>query len=324
MVRLLNGEITVDSVSGELTVFTVILPALNVEDIPETYDPDSGKVPATVLSDIFPEAEEIILPTFDKDKKTIMIVDDDLSMLWFITEIFVEKYNVIPISDPKEVAGSLKQCTPDLIISDIMMPGVDGITLTKQIKSDKYFSHIPLILLSAKNESEEQVKGIDSGAEAYITKPFNVDYLETVAERLMQRKEDLRTYYASALSAFEMNEGKLIHQEDKIFLEQFLHTIETNIADPGLTVEKLSFQLNMSTRQLYRHLKRVTDKMPADVIRDYRLDLAERLLVFTKLSVDEIIDEAGFANRGNFFRVFARKFNTTPKKYREEKQKIAE
>ncbi|MDR1170541.1 MAG: response regulator, partial [Prevotellaceae bacterium] len=324
MARLLNGEITVSSVPGELTVFTVILPVLNVEDIPETYDPDSIEVPATVLSDISPEAEDIILPTFDKEKKTIMIVDDDLSMLWFITEIFVKKYNVIPISDPKEVADSLKQHTPDLIISDIMMPDIDGITLTKRIKSDKYFSHIPLILLSAQNELEEQVKGIDSGSEAYITKPFNVDYLEVVAERLIQRKEDLRIYYASALSAFEIYEGKLIHQEDKIFLEQFLHTIETNITDPGLTVEKLSSQLNMGTRQFYRQLKRITDKMPADVIRDYRLDLAERLLVTTKLSVDEIIYKAGFTNRGNFFRVFTQKFNTTPKKYREEQRKIVE
>ncbi|MDR0371679.1 MAG: response regulator [Prevotellaceae bacterium] len=324
MVRLLNGEITVSSEPGESTIFTVILSILNVEDISETHQSDFGVTPSSVLPDLFSEAEDIMLPPFDKNKKTIMIIDDDPSMLWFITEIFIEKYNVIPLSDSKEVAESLKQYMPDLIISDIMMPDIDGITLTRRIKSDKYFSHIPLILLSAKNESEEQVKGINSGAETYITKPFNVAYLETVVERLIQRKEDLRTYYSSALSAFSMNEGKPIHQEDKTFLEQFLHTIETNITDPELTVEKLSSLFNMSTRQFYRQLKRVTDKLPADVIRDYRLDLAERLLVTTKLSVDEIIYKAGFANRGNFFKVFAQKFNTTPKKYREEKLKIVE
>lgn len=138
---------------------------------------------------------EIVIPEYDKNKQTIMIIDDDSAMLWFVTEIFIDKYNVIPINNSTEVMSCLEQSSPDIIISDIMMPDIDGISLTTLIKGDKLRKHIPMILLSAKNTVEDQVRGIDSGAEVYITKPFSVRYLEKVVERLIKRKEDLKQYF---------------------------------------------------------------------------------------------------------------------------------
>jgi len=324
MVKLLNGEIQVSSVLNETTVFKVILPPIEKDEEEMEYQDISllmeEKPSNPIAIEISPIPDNHILPEYDKEKQTIMIIDDDPSMLWFVTEIFVEKYNVIPINDPAEVMPYLKQNLPDLIISDVMMPGTDGISLTTTIKSDKLLSHIPLILLSAKNDMEEQVRGIESGAEIYITKPFNVEYLEKIVKRLIQRKEDLKQYYTSALSSFELSQGKLTHKEDKEFLEKMFRIIETNISNPDLSVDIISSELGYSTRQLYRKLKDITDKTPNDLIKEYRLNMVERLLVNTNLSVDEILYQVGFTNRGNFFKLFSQKYGMTPKKYRNEKR----
>ncbi|MDR1717324.1 MAG: response regulator [Prevotella sp.] len=326
MVKLLEGEINVSSTPNEVTVFTVTLPVVEVTDDSPVYDSTELSLIEETLPvnpENSPIPDDYILPGYDKEKKTIMIVDDDPSMLWFVTEIFIEQYNVIPINDAKEVIPCLKKSLPDLIISDIMMPDIDGLSLTASIKADKLQNHIPLILLSAKNTEEDQIRGIDSGAEVYITKPFNVKYLEKVVERLIKRKEDLQQYFSSALSSFEVSEGKLTHEEDRRFMEKVYEIIETNIANPDLSVDTISSSLGYSTRQFYRRLKDITPKKTVDIIKEYKLDVVKRLLISTNLSVDEIMDKTGFVNRGNFFKIFFQKFETTPKKYREEVRKNA-
>lgn len=319
MVKLLEGEIQVTSVPNEVTTFKVVLPMLNAAVSGDERDvmlPDKEVRPASE-----PKLMLKDLPRHDKDKKTVMVIDDDPSMLWFVTEVLMENYNVIPIRDSVEVIESLKNRQPDLIISDIMMPGVDGISLAKTIKTDKLLSHIPLILLSAKNTTEDKVVGIDSGAEAYVTKPFNVEYLETLIARLIRRKEDLKEYYNSVFSSFELNEGKIAPKEDKELFEKMLSEIDQNISNPDLSVDLLSALLGVSTRQLYRKLKNLTDKTPNDIIREYRLNTVERLLLTTNMSVDEILYKSGFVNRGNFFKIFSQKYGMTPRQYREQKKK---
>jgi len=314
LVKLLKGKITVSSELNKLTVFSVILPELEATE--SISKPSIDNLSKNILDADF--KPDIILTDYDKDKKTIMIIDDDPSMLWFITDIFMNKYNVIPIDDPNEVVPRLKQNLPDLIISDIMMPDIDGIRLASLIKADKLLSHIPLILLSAKNTIEDQVKGIESGAEIYITKPFNIKYLEKMVERLIKRKDDLKQYFTSALSSFEINEGKLMHVEDKKFMEMIYKVIEDNISNPDFTVYTISSSLGYSTRQFYRRLKEITPKKANDIIKDYKLDIVKKLLITTDMTVDEIMYETGFHNRGNFFRIFLQRFGTTPKKYRED------
>lgn len=319
MVKLLHGDIRVESVLNEVTAFTVILPQLeiDIEEQETEVIPVSDVITPEILEP-YPIPNEITLPAYDKSKQTIMIVDDDSAMLWFVTQIFIGKYNVIPINDPKLVMSSLKENLPDLIISDVMMPGIDGISLLKSIKEEKLFRHIPLILLSAKNDTEEQVRGIESGAEVYVTKPFNVEYLEKIALRLLERKIELKEYYASPLSSFELNEGKLTHIEDQEFIDQLLRVIEENLSDADLSAETLSTMLKTSVRQLYRKTKDITSKTPNEIIKEQRLTVVERLLVTTtNLSVDEIMHKTGFHNRGHFFKVFSQRFGTTPKSYRE-------
>lgn len=317
MVKLLNGEIIVTSIPNELTVFSVKLPIIetNTDVNDKLEEKDVNLFVETPIS------LENSVREYDKSKSTIMIIDDDPAMLWFVTEIFIENYNILPINDADMVMPTLKQNIPDLIISDVMMPYTDGISLTKSVKSDKLLSHIPLILLSAKNDPEEQIKGIESGAEIYLTKPFNVKYLEKIVDRILQRKKDLKEYYNSSLSSYELDNGQFMHKEEKAFFEKILQVIDSNITNPKLSVELLGSSLGYSSRQLNRKLKNFTDKTPNDIIREYRLSVAERLLVTTNLSVDEILYKSGFSNRGNFFKIFYLKYNMTPRNYREYKKK---
>ncbi|NDV60686.1 hybrid sensor histidine kinase/response regulator transcription factor [Bacteroides sp. 519] len=305
MVKLLEGEINVTSVLNQETVFTVVLPQQVV----------SGSI-----APYHPQENLDVAPCHSCHHHRIMVIDDDESMLWFISDILKDKFSVITVNDSQKAYDALKEHLPDLIISDVMMPGIDGISLAKIIKSDKMLSHIPLIMLSAKNDIDAQVEGIESGAEVYITKPFHVKYLEKVIDGLLKRKEDLKEYYNSIYSSVDVNEGRVIHKNDKEFFERLLHIIEENIENPDLSIEEISAQLSISSRQLYRKLKNITEKTPNDLIKEFRLNIAERLLITTNLSVDEIIYKSGFANRGNFFKVFSKHFGMTPKKYREGKK----
>ena len=317
MVNLLNGQIRVSSVPNEMTTFEVLLPSMEITI--ENTDTKITEVPASVLDEHLVELKNT--PTeYDKNKQIIMIIDDDPSMLWFVTEIFVDSYNVISLSSAEEALQQLAVQLPDLIISDVMMPGMDGMSFAKRIKSDKVLSHIPLILLSALNDIDEQTRGIESGAEAYITKPFNVEYLENVVKRLLQRGEELKEYYRSVLSAFELEDGHFLHKEDKSFFEKMIAVIDSHVQDTDLSVELLSNSLGYSTRQFYRKLKNITEKTPADIIREYRLTIVERLLLTTQLSIEEIMDRTGFSNRGTFYKVFAQKCGMTPRQYRSHKE----
>ena len=318
MVNLLNGQIHVSSTPNEITTFEVLLPTMEV-----TVDNEDEKVVEELPP--VPDERSVELRNssteYDKNKQTIMIIDDDPSMLWFVTEIFVGPYNVVPLSSAEEALKQLSIQLPDLIISDVMMPEMDGMSFAKKIKSDKLLSRIPLILLSALNNIDEQTRGIESGAEAYITKPFNVEYLEKVVRRLLQREEDLKEYYSSVLSDFELDDGHFLHKEDKSFFEKMMQIIDSHIQDTELSVELLSNSLGYSTRQFYRKLKNITDKTPADIIREYRLTIVERLLLTTQLSIEEIMDKTGFSNRGTFYKAFAQRFEMTPKQYRKIKAK---
>ncbi|MDR2146848.1 MAG: response regulator [Tannerella sp.] len=319
MVQLLEGEINVRSIPDELTEFSVLLPSGTVT---ENLQPMlSEKQPMMISSHPLIDKPVIELENEQpvKSKLTIFVIDDEPEMRWFISDILKKTYNVIALENAGSALETMETVRPHLIISDIMMPDTDGISLMKQIKSDRLTAHIPFILLSAKNTPEEQTEGISAGAEAYIVKPFNVEYLLSVVERLLRQRDDLKGYYQSAISAFEFMNGKYIHKEYKTFFERMIFVIDKNLNNPDFSTEQLASELGLSTRNLYRKLKMITDRTPADLIKEYRLAIAEKLLISSRYSVDEIMYKAGFNNRGSFYRIFAQKFGTTPKKYRESK-----
>ena len=318
MITQLNGEISVNSVLYEMTTFTVTLPNLPITERDTTQTTyETGLLHTATEEPIVLEKTAI---EFDTGKRTIMVIDDDNSMLWFVSELFADKYNVRSFDNAKDALSSLEQKQPDLIISDVMMPGIDGLSFAQKIKQHKLWSHIPLILLSALHHEDDQVKGIESGAEAYVTKPFNVKYLEKIVYRLIKREADLKEYYSSIFSSFTMEHGNCIHKEDQEFLDKMLEIIEKNIANPDLQVELLSSEMGYSTRQFYRKLKPITEQSPADIIKEYRLTMAERLLIAKNLTIEEIMDQTGFNNRGTFYKLFSKRYGMPPRQYREQQK----
>ena len=319
MVTLLNGEINVSSIQNEITTFTVTLPELS-PTAQEAETPQKVYATGPLTTNTEPMELEQTTVNFDTSKHTVMIIDDDPSMLWFVSEIFVDKYNVLSFNNAAEALASLELKQPDLIISDVMMPEIDGLSFAQKIKQNKLWSHIPLILLSALHHEDDQVKGIEAGAEVYVTKPFNVKYLEKVVYRLIKRESDLKEYYSSIFRSFKVENGNCIHKEDQEFLDKVIETIEKNITNPDLSVELLSSDLGYSTRQFYRKLKPITDKSPADIIKEYRLTMAERLLLTKNYTIEEIMDKTGFNNRGTFYKLFSQRFGMPPRQYREQQK----
>lgn len=315
MVKLLDGEIEVMSIPNEYTEFQVVLPLKE-----RTVGEDTDRVDADLPKIRLGAADENFVKTgkaeLESSRLTIFVIDDDPEIRWFVSDVLNKHYNVISIEKPELVFEKLESVQPQLIISDIMMPVLDGISLMKQIKENRRTAHIPFILLSAKNTPEEQTEGIAGGAEAYIVKPFNVDYLLSVVDRLLQRQDELKDYYRSAISAYEFTNGKFIHKEDKEFFEKMVDVIGKNLANTDFTSEKLAVELGLSSRHLYRRLKDITDQTPANLIKEYRLKVVEKLLITSQSTVDEIMYKAGFNNRGSFYRLFSLKYGTTPQKYR--------
>lgn len=309
MVKLLSGTIEVKSIPGDTTVFTVNLPYLKTEAIKNanTYDINDSIV------------REFLLPgiqySYKEGRPTVAVIDDNPEMLWLICDILSEEYNVLPIKDSNEALEILRKNHTDIILCDIMMEGMDGIKLTELLKSDKNTSHIPLIIISAIHDIEIQTEVINAGAELYITKPFDNKYLKTTIQRLLNRKKDLKDYFASPLSAYELDMGKLQHAEHRKFLKKIYTIINKNIQNKNLSSDLIANELNISTRSLYRKVKEITDKSLLEVIHDGRLLVAENLLLKSKLSINEIVFKSGFSSRTSFYRAFTKKHGYSPKDF---------
>lgn len=317
MVKALKGEIRIESELNEWTHFTIVLPKLEknteIEELPILEQPSIDFDTKNIEKEILKKQE---LEKIDKNKQTILIIDDEIDILWFLSEVFTDEYNVITLTNPLDANSILDDIYPDIIICDINMPEVDGFTMTQKIKNDKKTSHIPIIIISAKQNIDDQIKGIESGAEIYLTKPFDIEFLKSSVQRLMSRKKELKEYFASPLSAFELDEGNLIHSEDHKMVKDIQLIIEENILDPNLNAELIAKKMNISIRSFYRKLNEIGCKNISDMVRDARLYIAESLLIKTKKTIDEIITDSGFSNRGSFYNAFSKKNACTPTEFR--------
>ena len=168
------------------------------------------------------------------------------------------------------------------------------------------------------------MKGIESGADAYITKPFNIHYLEKMADRLIQRENELKDYYNSVFSSFQVENGKLQSTEDREFMKRLLSLIEENLSSPELSIDMLSQNMGYSPRQFYRKLKDCSGKAPTELIKECRLVMAERLLVSQNLTIEQIMQQTGFTNRGTFYKTFSQQYGIPPLQYRKQQRQQVE
>jgi signal transduction histidine kinase/DNA-binding response OmpR family regulator/ligand-binding sensor domain-containing protein len=323
MAELLEGTIEVESVENEYAEFTVKLPALSVtkpeanEALPEDQglcpeqQPEPPATDETTSGENLPQDPEAPRPT-------VLIVDDNEEILWMLTDILSEDYTVITATNGNEGLEQLTGYMPDLIISDVMMPERDGISMIKQIKLNPHTMHIPIVILSAKSAVKDRIDGIEFGADAYISKPFDVQYLKTVTKHLIEKHKKLKEYYNSSASSFDYMNGILLSKEDRDFIQSVIYAIETHINDIEYSPEDLADSLRISLRSLYRRFKDLGLLSPRDFIRNQRLEYSAKLLSNTKLTIQEIMYNAGFTTRSYFYKEFMKRFNRSPNEYRSE------
>lgn len=313
MAKLLNGTLKVENTADGWVLFTLALPPMELT----TDVLSSQRITAEYIPTIDPQPM-LKLPQyeFDKMRPTLLVIDDELEMLWFIGEIFSNDFNVVTLQDPERVEQVMSEVYPNAIICDVMMPGIGGIELTKRIKSVKETAHIPIIVVSGRHEMEQQMAALSAGAEMYITKPFNAEYLRISVCQMLERKEVLKDYFSSAISSFEKTDGKLTHKESKKFQQSVLKIINDHIQAKELTPRFIADHLAISVRSLYRKMEELGEESPTVMIKECRLHVAKDLLLKTKKTIDEIVFEAGFSNKVTFFKVFREKYGCTPKEFR--------
>ena len=313
MAKLLNGTLKVENTPDGWVMFTLTLPVMEQT----TGVAEAKRLTAEYIPKI--DTQSILkLPQyeFDKMRPTLLVVDDEIEMLWFIGEIFSGDFNVITLQDPERLDQVMNEVYPNVIICDVMMPGMGGIELTRRIKSVKETAHIPIIVVSGRHEMEQQMEALSAGAEMYITKPFSAEYLRISVCQVMERKEVLKNYFSSPISSFEKSDGKLTHKESKKFLQSVLKIINDNITNKDLTPRYIADRLAISPRSLYRKMEEIGEDSPTDLIKECRLHIAKDLLLTTKKTIDEIVFDSGFSNKVTFFKVFREKYECTPKEFR--------
>ncbi len=321
IVKLLGGDIRIDSERGKFACFVVSLPWLDADPMAEaSAHQDTVPVTFDEAAAAHVSSSQVALPsqlTGGKDAApTLLVIDDNREILSLLADSLSD-YNVISAESAGEGLEQIKRSHPDLIITDIMMPGTDGLTFARQIKSNRHLMHIPLIILSARTSTEEKVEGIESGADAFVGKPFSVSYLRAIVARLLSSRETLREYYNSSASSFEYADGALLDKDDKDFLEKVAEYIDGHLRDEDLSPEKVASTMQISSRNLYRKFKELNQPTPNEFIKNRRMMHATKMLLTTSRTVQEIVFAVGFTNRTHFYKEFEKRYGMTPKDYRQ-------
>ncbi|MCW3111043.1 MAG: DNA-binding response regulator, AraC family, partial [Segetibacter sp.] len=243
-------------------------------------------------------------------KPCILLVDDNEEILEFIGEDLSEKYTVIKAFNGEEALNVLKENAVQLVVSDVMMDVMDGFELCKSIKTSFDYSHIPVILLTAKNTLQSKIEGLELGADAYIEKPFSPEYLQVQIANLLANRNKIKDYFAKSPLVHIKSIAHL--KSDEIFLEKLNEVIFNNLEDEDLDVEKLAKEMNMSRPSLYRKIKSISDLTANELINLTRLKKAAQLLAEGNLKINEISNIVGYSSQTNFGRNFLKQFGMTP------------
>lgn len=303
LIQAHNGTIEINSKIGESTSFIVRLPItqIGVEEEQDTTDsPD--KHPELM-------GKAVAIP----EKSTIMIVDDNDEMLNFLSEHFKNYYNIISATNGTEALCLLEKHEITVIISDWMMPGMDGLAFCKAVRGNLLTSHIPFILLTAKTNLQAKITGLDGGADAYIEKPFSLLYLETRIRNLIEQRELLRQKF-SQMPTVPLN-SIAGNSADEKFLMQINQIIEANISNPDLSIVFLTEQLGISRSKFFIKTKSLMNTSPNELIQIIRLKKAASLLLEKQYRVNEVCYMIGFKDPSYFSKCFQKQFGINPINY---------
>lgn len=244
-----------------------------------------------------------------RDRETILVVEDNDDVRLVLETELEDDYEVLTASDGRAGMEMAILNVPDLVITDVMMPFMSGLELCKELKLNEVTNHIPVIMLTARGKDDEQIEGLEVGANDYISKPFSVPILKM---RLRNLLESRRNYRMRVLKQVDENGGiESVPFADR-FMERVVKVVAEHLVDPEFGVEQLAAEMNMADRTLQRKLKAMADKTPKDLIRSMRLNRARTLLEKGTLSVAEVAFQTGFAEPTNFSRSFKKQFGFSP------------
>ncbi|TKC63758.1 response regulator [Pedobacter hiemivivus] len=318
LVELHHGSITVDSTLGKGSVFVVVLPLAD-----EFYDADERVEAPTYefsvgneVSNQIEENEEFeVLETEGSalEKEKLMVIDDNPEIVGYLKNYFDHIYQVSVAYDGKEALALLEEEPVDLIICDVMMPELDGIHFCKRIKQNIQTCHIPVILLTAKNETNHQIKGLEVGADDYVTKPFSIALLEAKLQNISRSRKRLKEYYSSSKEI--VPENIAFNTLDEDFLREAIAIIESHITESDFSVDKFSREIGMSRSNLYLKLKAITGESATDFIKRIRFKKAVELMESRQYTIAQVAYMSGFNSPSYFSTAFKQYYDCMPTEY---------
>lgn len=308
-VRLHGGTVQVHSEPDKGTTFIVSLPVKTAGEV-------NGRHPELAPVAAITDNKELPPPIITTDKPgraTILVVEDNEDFRFYLKDNLKSRYNVIEAIDGREGWHKVKQYAPQLVVSDIMMPHINGLELSRRIKNDPRTAKIPIILLTAMDNEEAQLEGYRSGINDYISKPFTFEILETRIRNILLQQQKLEK---NILGKMEVSPKQVaISSADEQFMKMAVEAVEKNLSNAEYSVEDLSRDLFMSRVAIYKKLLALTRKTPVEFIRNMRLQRAAQLLSQSQLTVAEVAYEVGFNNPKNFSRYFKQEFDILPSQF---------
>jgi signal transduction histidine kinase/ligand-binding sensor domain-containing protein/DNA-binding NarL/FixJ family response regulator len=318
LVELHHGSIVVESSVGEGTSFTIHLPLghdhLTTNELVLTTAGELSLEQTPVVSDSYEEVDD--LGTGSSVAK-LLIVEDNADLRYYLRSCLSDTYTITESQDGTDGYQKAVEQIPDLVVTDLMMPGMDGIELCKRLKANEKTSHIPIILLTAKADHSTKLEGLRTGADDYITKPFSPDELVTRVHNLITIRTNLQQKYARRLQL--MPSEIVVESMDDQFMKKVMTIVERHLDDGAFGVEVLAGEAAMSNIQLYRKLKSLTGFTPNELIRNTRLERAASLLKQRAGNVADIAYKVGFNNLSYFSKCFKEKFGVSPSEYTSQK-----
>ena len=313
--ELHHGEVSATSIEGKGSTFTIHIPVRQkgevtnqpTEKIEQLVEPSSAEEVPNQARHI----DELIQP-YQTDKPEVLIIDDNIDIRTYLRSVLSEKYNVSEAADGKAGLELARKIVPDIVLSDIMMPVMDGLAFCQQLKTDKAISHIPVILLTARSLDEQRAEGYEHGADAYLSKPFSLRLLLSRIDNLIESRKKLNQTWSKGVEDDEI--GNISNEIDKSFLKQLRKIIQENLANSDLSVEQIGDEIGLSRVQLYRKVKALTGYSPVEIVRKARLTRARHLLQTTERTVSEVAYAVGFSTPSYFSKCYKDEFGESPKK----------
>ncbi len=313
LVALHKGSITAQS-DKNATSFIMMLPIEEKDYSKEeiNYREQTGFSPAQEIMPGKIQNEEIALnnPNEDTDDPILLIVDDNAELREYLSSLFSEKFSIKTAKDGTEGLEKAFKYIPDVIITDLMMPNEDGLQLTKNTKTNQATSHIPILMLTSKAGDENKLEGIETGADAYITKPFSTEILKATVHNLLESRKKLQERFSQEVILIPKELSVSSYEEQ--FLCNLQEVMDTNLVESDFSAENFAVALGMSRMQLHRKLKAITGLSTTEFIRSQRLKLAVQLLKKSEINISQVGYEVGFNNPSYFTKCFKEKYGMSP------------